>query len=277
MKKIVSVILICSMLICMTACRPQSSRELIREARNEHGDCEVVSVTEEDDSVEVVLHDELQDFDYLVRSYMVDVNLDGGRVGRARSSTDTFYEELANMVFENIEDELEAICEETGTSYLSQDDTIYLLPVIVVEDEESGIEAGIRVAELVREYNLDGRMDSWSIVIQDPHNYRYGHVGLTDICFVDNYQETINGYLELARTYDDGARYLRGEEMPFSETGCDLDLVSSFEDDHPTSEDDIVTLYYFEDSNGEEFWIASFSLQDPNTGYFDKATNFYNR
>ena len=96
--------------------------------------------------------------------------LDGGRIGRARSSTDTFYEELANMVFENIEDELEAICEETGTSYLAQDDTIYLLPVIVAEDEESGIEAGIRVAELVREYNLDGRMDSWSIVIQDPHS-----------------------------------------------------------------------------------------------------------
>ncbi len=277
MKRLLSVILACAMVLTLSSCKPKSSRTLIREARNNHGDYEVVSVTSDDDSVEVVLHDELQDFDYVVRSYMVDMNLDGSSFGQAESSSDTFCEELANMVFENIEDELEVICEETGTSYLAQDDTIYLLPVIEAEDEESGIEAGIRVAELVREYNLDGRMDSWSIVIQDPHNYRYGHVGLTDIHFVDNYQETINGYLELARTYDDGARYLRGEEMPFSETGCDLDLVSSFEDDHPTSEDDIVTLYYFEDSNGEEFWIASFSLQDPDTGYFDKATNFYNR
>ena len=278
MKKFVSVLLICALMLCTCGCKPKSSRTLIREARNNHGDCEVVSVTEEDDSVEVVLHDELQDFDYVVRSYMVDVNLDGSSFGQAESSSDTFSEELANMVFENIEDELEVICEEMGTSYLAQDETIYLLPVIVAEDEESGIEAGIRVAELVQEYNLDGRMDGWQIVVQDTHRDRFGHVALPDISFVNNVQETINGYLDTARTYDDGAVYLRTEEVPFNETGCDYSLVvSSFEDEYPRSEDELVTLYFFEDSNGEEFWIASFSVQDPDTGYFGKATNFYNR
>nr|MCR5049372.1 hypothetical protein [Saccharofermentans sp.] len=63
-----------SSVILVTGCSPESARGLIRQARRDHGPCEVVSQTTDDEGSVVVLRDELQGFEYQVSSNMADIN-----------------------------------------------------------------------------------------------------------------------------------------------------------------------------------------------------------
>lgn len=167
MKRILALALIFAVLIGLTSCAiPKSSKALIREAAAEHGECTVVSIEKADGGYSVVLHDELQDFDYTVKSYKAQFEADGSKFGSYASTKDTFVDCLMDKVMSEVGGELDKICKETGTRYLNdRSKSIYLLPVIVAEDEASGKKAAEAFAKVFSEHNLNGRMDGWPLVV----------------------------------------------------------------------------------------------------------------
>ena len=89
MKKALSILLSCLFLIGTSSCAPKNANQLISQARREHGSCTVVSKTTADGETTVVLHDELQDFDYTVRSFRSKINIDGANAGSYPDSRDS--------------------------------------------------------------------------------------------------------------------------------------------------------------------------------------------
>ena len=167
MRKVLSVILVFAFLIGVASCsRPKSANALIREAQDKYGPCTVVKKETTKDGTIVVLHDELQDFDYTVRSFMMDMNVDGASFGSTEQTRDTFLDDLIDKIVADESDELDRICKENGTRYISgHEETIYLLPAIFAEDEESGAKTAEAFAKILQEHNLQGRLDNAELVV----------------------------------------------------------------------------------------------------------------
>lgn len=181
MKKVLSVVLILTLVLGLASCAmPKSANALIREAEAKHGKCTVVSIEKADGGYTVVLHDELQDFDYTVRSFKDQFEADGAKFGSYADKRDSFEESLADKVISEVEDELDRICEETGTRYLKdRSKSIYLLPSVFANDEESGRKAIEAFAGVIQKHNLEGRMDNWTmIVFKDSDRLRSGETKL---------------------------------------------------------------------------------------------------
>ena len=179
MRKIVSVVLIFVFLIGVTSCSvPKSKNAILRDARKRHGDCSIVSVSKTSGSTTVVLHDELQDFNYTVSSYKSKVHIDGASFGSYVLSKDTFAVDMVDKVVSDCKADFDRICRETGTRYLhDREATIYLLPCIFAEDAESGAKAAAEFAEVLQEHNLEGRMDNWQLyVYRDKDKIRSGEL-----------------------------------------------------------------------------------------------------
>ena len=177
MRKALSVILVFAFLFGVTSCsRPKSANALIRYAKDKYGDCTLVSKETTQDGTIVVLHDELQDFDYTVRSFMMAMNLDGASFGKAEQTRDTFLEDLIDKIVADESDALDRICKENGTRYISgHEETIYLLPAIFAEDKESGVKTAEAFAKILQEHNLQGRLDNAELVVyKDKDSIRNG-------------------------------------------------------------------------------------------------------
>ena len=180
MKRLFSLMLILMVLIGLTSCAiPKSSGRLIRQAREEHGECTVVSITRADGGYTVVLHDVLQDFDYTVSSYKERFKTHKSDFVEYAGEKDTFVKCLVKKVVSEVSGELDMICKETGTRYLyDHKKSIYLLPVIFADDEEHGKKAAEAFAKVFMEHNLEGRMDNWAIVVyRDSDRNRAGKNG----------------------------------------------------------------------------------------------------
>ncbi len=82
-KLAITLSFICVMLHSLTSCgKVKSASELKEYAEKTYGACEIVSQSETDDRTKLILHDELQDFDYSIESVMGSVNVDGASFGR---------------------------------------------------------------------------------------------------------------------------------------------------------------------------------------------------
>ena len=288
-----------SSVILATGCSPKSARGLIRQARRDHGPCEVVSQTTDDEGSVVVLRDELQGFEYRVSSNMADINVDGASFGSVPASSDSFNRALHNYVLEDAAAELEDICAEYGLSEEGsnlEDCFRYSAdPEFSDEQAQEGIE---KIADVFQRYNLESRMDGWTIYLEhgegwltayyeqlmndyegediysDPE-YSYilssagggdlchiGSVRLPDTSFRDPAKEDEDYYLEMAQMKDPDAVFIRSEEMPFSDTGADLyNVVETYDQSYPRTEDDMVMVYYFE-ADGQEFFICNFLVNN---------------
>ena len=288
MKKALSILLSCLFLIGTTSCTPKNADQLISQARKEHGSCTVVSKTAADGGMTVVLHDELQDFDYTVRSFKSKINIDGANAGSYPDSRDSFVEDLSKKVISNVKNDLDRIAAETGTRYIADSDkTGNLYPVIFANDTESGAKAAMSFAEVIQTQNIDHRLDNVQIVVyQDSEKIRssdlgsvygtkIGSVRLPDISFRDIEKETEDNFIQMGLAHDKRAEYLGKELKTFADTGLDLDRVVIFDgESNPTQPDSPVTLYYFRASDGTDFWIADFSYKYPGSEYFDRAASF---
>lgn len=285
--------------ILVTGCSPKGANSLIRQARRDHGPCEVVSKTTDDEGSVVVLRDELQGFEYRVSSSMTDINIDGASFGSLPSSADTFNWALHFYVLEDAADELDDICEEYGLSEEESnlEDCFWYSadPDIPDQQAQEGIEM---IAGVFQRYNLESRMDGWTIYLEHGDGYltayydqliseyegediysdpeysyilssaggselrRIGSVRLPDTSFRDPAKEAEDYYLEMAQMKDPDAVFVRSEEVPFSETGADLYyVVESYDQPYPRTADDMVMVYYFE-ADGQEFFICNFLVND---------------
>lgn len=285
--------------ILVTGCNPKSANGLIRQARRDHGPCEVVSQTTDDEGSVVVLRDELQGFEYRVSSNMADINIDGASFGSVPSSVDTFNSALHYYVLEDAASELEDICEEYGLSEEESnlEDCFRYSADSDISDQQAqeGIE---KIADVFQRYNLESRMDGWTIYLEHDEGWltayyeqlmndyegediyndpEYSHilssagggalrhigsVRLPDTSFRDPAKEDEDYYLEMAQMKDPDAVFIRSEEIPFSDTGADLyNVVETYDQQYPRTEDDMVMVYYFE-ADGQEFFICNFLVNN---------------
>ncbi len=146
---------------------PKKARKMIRQAKRDHGACYVVSKTKTDDGIKVVLHDELQDFDYTVYSFKMDMNLDGASFGHVTESRDLFYADLIDHVINEVKPDLDRIASKEGIRYETYDEgrITTLMPAIYACDPDSGRQAALAFAEIIQEHNLNGRMDGWEMIV----------------------------------------------------------------------------------------------------------------
>ena len=167
MRKVLSVILVFAFLVGVTSCsKPKNANALVRYAQKKYGACTLVSKETTKDGTIVVLHDKLQDFDYTVSSFNMDLNLDGASFGSAEQTRDTFLDSLIDKIVADVSDDLDRICKENGTRYISgHEETIYLLPAVFAEDVESGAKTAEAFAKILQEHNLQGRLDNAELVV----------------------------------------------------------------------------------------------------------------
>lgn len=293
-------LLVMCLCFLITGCgHVKNANSLVKMAKNAHGRCEVISKTETDEKTTVILKDELQGFQYEVYSSMTDINIDGASFGSVPGTTDTFDSHLQEYVLEETKEEREKICQKYNVNY----DTTNLIDYTDVSMSSKvaladGIKAVEEIGALLQEYNLESRLDGFTINLvhdkewlKDYYNRKLkendgdiysdsefsgaggatlchiGSVKLPDCTFRDKEKENEDYYLEMAHMKSQYAKYVRREKKTFADTGLPLSRVSNTAyQDYPEKMSDPVTFYYY-DVNGTEFFICDFLDVDTGTWY----------
>ena len=283
MKKIRLYFMICLMMTVLTACgNPKGANKLIREAKLAHGSATVVSKTENSDGATVILHDKLQDFDYRVCSYMDAIMIDGSEFGSTPGTGDDFIYALIDKVKADEQIDISNIEQKYNVSF-----TTDLGPTVYADDPVSAKQAAIEIAAIYQRNNLKHRLDGTTVTAIANSSYYFdrtgkydkpdeieGYVTLPKMDWSGRDQQLIEEYTYIAKELDPGAVYVRSETKTFAETGYDLEQVT-LTGDCPTSGSSPVTLYYFTASDGREFYVADFCLNNPNRpSEFFEANNY---
>lgn len=265
-------------ILSLTACgKVRDPNSLYQEAKKTYGDCTVVSESRTDKQSVVVLHDELQDFDYEMSSTMEKIMIDGSNFGSTPYSDNTFKISLIKKVMENQKAEIDKICEENDTFYKADDQLILFSP-----DAASAKTAAIACAKAIQEENLNSRLDGFIIYAGGNkyedywNNEHYGSIVLPDITWRDPQDESVDYYTEMAHTQTDAnAVFLRTEKGIFKDTGADLDrVVHVLGSDIPESPEDEVTFYYFRSSSNEEYYLCDFNYYNEDYSKMAWYTNY---
>lgn len=286
MKKIRAISVLCIMLAALTACgHTKGANKLIWEAKLAHGSATVVSKVENSDGATVTLHDKLQDFDYRVMSYMETMCIDGSEFGSTPAVSDDFQYALVDKIKADEQTEISNIEQKYGATF-----TTDLGPTVYADDQPSAKQAAIEIADLYQKNNLKHRLDDLTVMAYARSSYYHertgyygrdeelaGHITLPKMEWSGTDQALIEEYTYRAKEIDADAEYLRSEVVTFAETGYDLEQVTAT-GDCPRSEDAPVTLYYFKASDGGEFYIADFCINDEiRPSEFDNANNYDSR
>ena len=137
---------------------------------------------------------------------------------------------------------------------------------------------------------MKNRLDGLEIIAVAPDTYYFdrtgyydrtdemmGYVTLPNFEWSGRDQWKIDQYTEVAKQLDPGAVYLRDERKIFSDTGYNLEEVT-LTGDCPKFEDAPVTYYYFKASDGGEFYVADFCINNRyRPSEFFEANNYNNR
>ena len=270
--------------LLFTSCKPADARTLYSRAKRDYGSCTVVSKTVDGDNTTLVLHDDLQGFDYTVSSSMEGIYIDGSNFGSVPSSNDTFKVDLKKHVLSVTAPALDAACSADNVryepvKYMGDDEEML---VIRTENAEAGSKAALECAAAIQEHNLNNRLDGVCIRVyaDNEEDYwadeNYGSVKLPDIVFRTPEDERVDYYTEMAHMQTDPkAKYLRKEKGRFSDTGAELRrVVDVMGSDIPTSQDSPVTFYYFESSDGTEYYLCDFNYYDEDHSGFAWYTNY---
>lgn len=271
MKKIRICFVIFLIMLGLTACgSPDNSNKLAHNAKQEHGSAKVVSKSKTSDGYTVTLHDDLQDFDYTVTSYMHYTYFDGVKIGTGSPVVvDEFQACLVEKILADEQTEIDNIKQKYGAKVSANRD-----PIIFVNapDPDSAKQAAQEIAELFQQNNLNNRLLGLEIEVESLDSYYHDRTGYTDqpektlgyytLPAIDWYgedQELIDMYTILAQEMDPGAYYLRSEIWRLCDTGYDMDMIA-MTNAYPRFPNAPVTLYFFESSDGKEFYIADFYL-----------------
>lgn len=289
-KKYLLIILL-AMSLLLTGCgHVQSAKSLIKQARRDHGKCEVVSKTETDEKTVVRLRDELQGFEYEVVSSMNDINIDGSSFGSLPGTYDYFDTYLISYVTSQVKLDLDALCDKYNATYENgYDKEIIEFTLNSPNKNENAAKIVEEAAKLYQEYNLENRLDNCTISVEhddkwfnekypyptDPEilyseaGYLYSsagssiakHIGsakLPECTFRDKDAEKIDYYLEMAQMKNEKATFVRKEKKTFADTGASLDQVEhEYGKESPEKMSDPVTFYYFT-ADEKEFYLCDF-------------------
>ncbi|MCR5418005.1 MAG: hypothetical protein K6E84_03740 [Lachnospiraceae bacterium] len=221
----------------------KSAKKLIRAARAEHGSCEVVSKTESEDRVEVVLKDKLQGFEYTVYSYMQDLNIDGSSFGSLPETRDHFDEALREYVYAQTAAEFSELTRRTGAVLKDN----YVLSVPETADAAA---VGEEASRILQKQNLNNRMDRCRLDIETEKREHLGSCVLPECSFRDPVQEKDDYFINEAPEYITG---LNPSDITYDRKETIGDI----------------TYYYFKTQN-QNFWISN--EEDKSTGLW--KTNF---
>ena len=285
-----------SLTIPLAGCSVKNASALIRQAKHNYGDCEVIRQSETDDKTTVVLRDKLQGFEYEMSSGMQSVHIDGASFGSLEDTNCSFSAALCSYVSAETLNARKAVCEKYGLTF----DEEALLEVAIddASQKPDGICAVEEIAAILNGYNLEHRLDGWKIdlVYSEAWLHHYyserlaenggdidddpvfssaggavlchiGSVKLPDSAFRDRAQEEEDYYLEMAQMQNPKAVFVRKETRAFAETGISPDRVIDSLDysiSTPKSPSDPVVFYYYE-VNGREFYICDFLDAETNT------------
>ena len=257
------------LLLGLAACgSPKNAKQLKKEAERQYGPCTIVSEEKSEKGTKLVLHDELQDFDYTYTSYMSEINIDGTSFGSLPSSGNNFEVSLYQKVTADHKQELDSICEKNGCTWqVNQDE---LLVVLMAPDEGTAKKVATEIAKILEPENKKNRLDGKLIMACGNkeadwwHNDRYGSVKLPDIKWRTTEDERVDEYIERAHMFTDPkAEYIRTEKKTFRDTGAELNrVVSTLGDTYPTDMNSPVTFYYFRSEKGQEYYICDFLYYD---------------
>lgn len=287
MKKIRVCLMVFLIMLGLTACgKPASANSLINEAKLKHGDATVVSKTKNADGYTIVLHDNLQNFDYTVSSYMRSETLDGAELWSLPATSDSFEYELT----EKIKTDEQANINNIETKYSVSFSAGGMYPTVTGNDPDSAKQAAFEIADIYQRNNMKNRLDGLEIIAVAPDTYYFdrtgyydrtdemmGYVTLPNFEWSGRDQWKIDQYTEVAKQLDPGAVYLRDERKIFSDTGYNLEEVT-LTGDCPKFEDAPVTYYYFKASDGGEFYVADFCINNHyRPSEFFEANNYNNR
>lgn len=163
-RNTVAMLLSLSMLIGLAGCSAKGANSIIKYAKRTHGDCEVISKTEEEGKTTVVLKDSLQGFEYTITSSMQDIYIDGSLFGSVEGETDTFRMEAINYAVDKAKVELTTVCYKYDITY-EVDSNVDLITITLNED---GFDASLIAYDfysVIKKYNVDGRLDGLEIVV----------------------------------------------------------------------------------------------------------------
>ncbi len=282
MKKIIILVLVGAMFLvgCGSV---RSAKSLYRMAKSTHGACTIVSENETDKKTEVVLHDKLQDFDYTVTSSINEISIDGSSFGSVPGTTDGFMVGLKQKVVSNVEVELNAACSMSGMHYeVDSDSSSENLLIIYAGNAGDGERAAVKCAGFLQEQNKDNRLDGLMIVAGSNEtdkyykNEHFGSIKLPDITWRTPEDEDIDYYTEMAHQQTDkNAKFLRVEKGIFADTEADLDrVVRVLGTGYPKELNSPVTFYYFESSEGREYYLCNFNYYKDDEYHYEFYTNY---
>jgi len=261
-------LLLIAVSVLLSGCgKVKRANELYRQANREHGDCTIVSIEEAEDRTVVVLHDTLQDFDYKIRSYMSDINIDGSSFGSLPHTDDGFRDSLTEKVVANVADALDEACSAEGLRYELSNVTDSVL-IIYAASPADGQAAALKCAEALQTQNPAHRLDGFEVSVcanEDPYDSSeyWGSVTLPELVWCSAEDETIEYYTQQAKSLTrTDVEYVGQAHGVFADTGADLNrVVHILGSDVPTDPDSEVTFYYFRLKDGTEFYLCDFSYQ----------------
>lgn len=292
-KALKTAVLMFFALLLLTGCgHVKSPKQLVKKAQREHGDCDIVSIDQQQSSTSVVLRDRLQGFEYTISSGMHDINLDGTSFGSVENTNDDFMQSLEKYVLGSAQNSLKEICDDYNADY---EDCIINEMILELKLPPDITEADIaditeRTATLIQSFNQNNRLDGVKIYVSYNNEWlkqyceqlktkgeykglssveagMVTHIGsarLPDTSFRDKEKETEDYYLEMAQMKEPSAVFVKKEVKTFADTGMNLNEVMSSLGDENTVENysDPVTFYYFK-AGKRSFYICD--VLDKNT------------
>ena len=264
MKRILICVLSCMLIALLCACSPASKDEVERYVKSNFGKAEYIR-TEEVDDREVIYYfqDKEYGFEYYVTSYVSDILIDGAKFGETESKGSNFEEVYYTYVLSQVKDELYGLEEKYGITVLDGldpeaqlDYNYHFAEIYSTSEDNSRIsEAAKKIHDMfaaydTREYWQDMRVAAYDAQGEKLGIYSYKY----DRWFTPQEERDVR-YWEEIQNLNDDAKFSRKEQRVFRDTGIDLSQIPTILGSEPTTEDTIVTYYYFT-VKGKEYFLA---------------------
>lgn len=258
MRKIRNGILLCMVALFLCACSPASKENVQHYAEDKYGEAEYIR-TEEVDDREVIYYfqDKEYGFEYWVTSEVNDILIDGAKFGESESKSSNFEHVYYNHILAQVQKELLALEKEYGVQIATGFDEPYRLAEVYCEVGEESIAP--EVTEVVKElFAAYDTRDYWferCIEAYDAGENRLGSYSFKYDRFLTPEEEEDVLFYERIEMLNDEAEFVRKEQKVFKDTNISLQEVAIVLGSEPTTEDSIVTFYYFT-VEGEEYFMA---------------------
>lgn len=272
MKKISLILLVIALAILVCSCSPAIKSEIMKYAEKEYGESELIYIEEvSEDEIIYHLKDNEYGFEYYINSAVVDIGLDGSKFGEVERKKSDFNIAYYNYITENLDDKFAEIEDMYNVEIINDDiyysDEEFLIKInYKTDDSQTSYTLAKKVNDLYKAYDSRNYWKEIKTYVYDKNKEQIGCYDLKYDAWMTSEDEEDYFYIERAKWLNSDAVYLRKEEKPFKDTGISLDDVADVLGSESTTENSIVTYYYFE-VDGKEFFLADV-LVNPNCRWY---------